>query len=264
MVLNRRIIIFALPAVVYLLSGCVVAPSSKTSASFIDQAQKIRTVVLIPSEIKVYQIDAGGVREEIQAWSAQARDNLVIAVQDELSTRLNAAVRMADEKSVPEERLLLQQTACLYDTVAAMILLHTYPNPNLVGYIFDEKLKNFDYSLGSEVHNLAKEAEALLLVNAQDHVWTGGRQALQALGIVLGIGAGVATGVFIVPQMSGGTALRAALVDGRTGDILWFNAVGAGSGTDLRDYASATQMVRELFKDFLGSDDRETTQDMSR
>jgi hypothetical protein len=263
MSLNAKVASFALIAFTYLLSGCVAAPSFKASASFADQARKIQTVVLVPSEITVYQIDAGGVRQEIEAWSVQAKDNLVSAVQDELRTRLNAAVRIADDKSVSEERLLLE-TERLYDAVAAMILLHTYSNPNLVGYIFDEKLKTFDYSLGSEVHNLAREAEALLLMDAQDHVWTGGRQALQALGVVLGIGAGVATGVFIVPQMGGGTALRAALVDGRTGDILWFNAVAAGSGTDLRDYASATQMVRELFKDFLGSDDRETTRDMSR
>jgi hypothetical protein len=108
MVLNRRVIIFALPAVVYLLSGCVVAPSSKTSASFIDQAQKIRTVVLIPSEIKVYQIDAGGVREEIQAWSAQAKENVISAVQNELRSRINAVVRIADEDSMMDERPRLQ------------------------------------------------------------------------------------------------------------------------------------------------------------
>jgi len=51
-----------------------------------------------------------------------------------------------------------------------MILLHTYPNPNSPAQLFEEKLKNFDYSLGSEVSVLAKEAEALLLLEAEDHV----------------------------------------------------------------------------------------------
>jgi hypothetical protein len=54
----------------------------------------------------------------------------------------------------------------------------------------------------------------------------------------------------MIPQLGGGTNLRAALVDSRTGDIFWINTVGAGAGTDLRDAASAKSMVSELFKDF--------------
>jgi len=97
---------------------------------------------------------------------------------------------------------------------------------------------------------LSDGTEALLLLNAEDHVWTAGRQALQALGILLGIGAGVATGVPIIPTMSGGTGARVALIDIAAGDILWMNAVGSGAGTDLRDPTSASAMVGQLFKNF--------------
>lgn len=112
--------------------------------------------------------------------------------------------------------------------------------------------------------DLANGADALLFLDAQDHVWTAGRQALQALGIILGIGAGVATGIVAIPQMSGGTAVRAALVDSGTGDILWINAVGSGAGKDLRDPGSAREMVSELFKDFPMSYGRQSKEEKAR
>jgi hypothetical protein len=207
-------------------------------------------VSILPPEVKVYQIDAGGVREEIAEWSTQARTNVVSALNNELRTNMKTEVKIVSEESLIEEKERAEDARALYAAVSAMILLHTYPNPNSPGQLFEEKLKNFDYSLGTEMGGLAKGADLLLFLDAQDHVWTAGRQALQALGVILGVGAGVATGVVIIPVMSGGTNVRAALVDSRTGDVLWINIVGSGAGKDLRDWASAKEMVGQLFKDF--------------
>lgn len=244
-------------AIVYLLSGCAAQALHRTHPGFAEQAQRIHTVALLPSEVKVYQIDAGGIREEITEWSNQARNHLMTALQNELGKKQTLVVKIISEESLAEDKAILEETRALYGAVSAMILLHTYSNPNLPGYFFEEKLKNFNYSLGGDVSGLAEDAEAMLLLDAEDHVWTAGRQALQALGIILGIGAGVATGVVVIPQMGGGTAVRAALVDSRTGDILWINAVAAGAGKDLRDATSAGDLVSELFKDFPGTHDRE-------
>jgi hypothetical protein len=163
---------------------------------------------------------------------------------------MNVAVKVVSEESLAEEKMRLEETRALYSAVSAMVMLHTYPNPNFPNHLFEEKQKNFDYSLGIEVSDLSREAEALLFLDAEDHIWTGGRKALQALGVILGLGAGVATGVVVIPRLGGGTGLRAALIDSHTGDILWINAVSAGAGTDLRDTASAKEMVSQLFKDF--------------
>jgi hypothetical protein len=221
-----------------------------------EQAQHIRTVELLPPEVEVYQIDAGGVREKMEEWSNQARTNIIVALQNELQTRIGMSLKVADEKSLEEEKSLLEATRSLYNAVGLTILLHTY-HPN-AAYIFEEKRKNFDYSLGSEVRDLVEQGEALFLVNATDHVWTGGRQALQALGVILGVGAGVATGVVLVPYLGGGTSLSAALVDNRTGDILWFNTLSHGAGTDLRDPGSTKAFVSELFNGFPIGHDRKS------
>jgi len=247
-----------------LLSGCVPAASSRGNPRFQEQVAPIRAVALLPPQVKVYRLDVGSVREEIEEWSAQARTNVVTALENELRARMKAAVKVLREESLAEEKARLEETRALYAAVSAMIFLHTYSNPNSIAYFFEEKLKNFDYSLGSEVSSLANGADALLLLDAQDHVWTTGRQALQALGVILGIGAGVATGVVNIPVMGGGASVRATLVDRGTGDILWINAVGAGAGKDLRDPASAKEMVSQLFKDFPMSYDRQAKEEESR
>jgi hypothetical protein len=241
--------------------------SYRENPRFQEQAQQIHTIAIFPSEVKVYQIDAGGTREEIAEWSAQAGTNVVSALENELRTKTKATVNVVSEESLVEEKTRLQETRALYDAVSTMISLHTYPNPNNPSFFFEEKQKNFDYSLGSEVGSLANGAEVLLFFNAEDHVWTGGRQALQALGVILGVGVTVMTPpvpVLFVPRMSGGTAVKAALIDSATGDILWINAVGAGAGKDLRDPASASAMVSELFKDFPVSYGRGTKEQESQ
>jgi hypothetical protein len=248
---HKNVDLLVLAAWAYLLSGCVpAAVSHRANPRFQEQSKQIQTVSILPPKVKVYQIDAGGVREEITDWSSQARTNIVLALDGELRANTKTAVKIVSEESLTEEKERALETRALYTAVAAMISLHTYFNPGVPSYFFEEKLNNFDYSLGTEVNSLANGADALVFLDAQDHIWTAGRQALQALGVILGVGAGVATGIVIVPQLTGGTGVRAALVDSRTGDILWINAAGAGSGTDLRDWASASQMVGQLFKDF--------------
>ena len=242
------------------LLGCVPPALIRTNARLQEQSSLIRTITVLPTQIKVYQIDTGGVREEIADWSAQARTNILTALASELTNKLNAAIKLPRDDSLMEEEALLEETRALYSAVSRMIVIHTFPNPNFPSHLFADKQTNFDYSLGREVAALASGANALLLLDAEDHVWTAGRQALQALGIILGLGAGAATGVVIIPQLGGGTSIRAALVDSNTGDLLWFNALGAGAGKDLRDATSAKEMVSQLFKDFPASHEHQSNE----
>ena len=270
----------ALAAMAYLLSGCVIVaglagqpqppPSDsliefeRENSRFQEQVKQIRTVAILPSDVGVYQIDAGDVREQIAEWSAQARNNVVTALENELRTKMKAVVKIVSEESLGQNKTRLEETRALYSTVLAMILLHT--NPDFPRHFFEEKLKDFDYSLGTEVGKLANGADALLFLYAQDQVETTGRRAQRALGYVLyGTAVTLYLGVPILLEeitkryqlhppiirvIGGGNGVRAALVDSGTGDILWINAVGSGAGTDLRDPASARAIVSELFKDF--------------
>lgn len=261
---TKTLILLLFAAALYLTSGCVPPTLTRANPRLQEIAPRIHTVAVLPADIKVYQIDAGGVHEEIAEWSTQARTNIVGALGKELGAKLDAAIKFLDEESLAEEKARLEETRALYGAVSVMVFLHAFPNPDFPSHLFAEKQSNFDYALGGEVSALANGAGALLLLDAEDHVWTPGRQALQTLGVILGIGAGVATGVVAVPQLGGGTSIRAALVDSRTGDILWMNVVGAGAGQDLRSQASASEMVSQLFRDFPVSYDRPSSQEEAR
>jgi hypothetical protein len=233
-----------------LLSGCVMVPPHRSHPSLEAKAKGIKTVAILPPRVDIFQIDAGGVREKMDEWSTQAKKNIEDAVRAELHRRTGFLITPRSQESLPEEvKSNLEETYSLFDAVNTSILLHTYfQDPN---YRFEEKMTNFDYSLGKEVKGLAKEGvEILFLVSGTDHVWTGGRQALQAIAVIIGIGAGVATGVMVLPALGGGTAINVALVDARSGEILWYNVKQSGGGVDLRDPKSAADLVKDLLEDF--------------
>jgi hypothetical protein len=86
-----------------------------------------------------------------------------------------------------------------------------------------------------------------LFLHAEDQVASTGRIALGVLGI-----AGCFVG-FCAPNIGGATQLDyAGLVDLKTGEVVWFNVVRAGSEVpgiafgDLRSPQGATQMVDRL------------------
>ena len=241
---------------VFLASSCAPSATYRVSPRFYGEAARIGTVAILPAQVKVYQIDAGGVREEMTDWSAAARKHILTAIANQLTRKMNTKVDLVTDDLLDENKPRWEDTKALHNAVSMMILLHTYQNPNLPNQYFEDKFKTFDYSLGTAARPLARGASAMLLVDAEDHIWTGGRVALQTLGVILGIGAGVATGVVIIPQLSGGTFVKASLVDSETGDVLWFNVAGAGAGTDLRDAASATKMIEDLFRNFPPSHDQ--------
>ena len=55
---HKNLGLLALAVLAYLLSGCAV--SYRANSRFQEQAPQIRTVAILPLEVKVYQIDAAG------------------------------------------------------------------------------------------------------------------------------------------------------------------------------------------------------------
>ena len=232
------------------LFGCTTAVSSyRDIPNFERRVSGIKSIVTLPTRARVYQLDAGGIKEEVPEWSQQATRRLAAAVQQEFHQRHQTALKLLSEEDLTEaEKSILNQTRALLDAVETSIFIHTYGPP---GYRFPDKVLDFDYSLGKEVRTLGRgEADALLVIQGVDHQWTEGRKALQALGVIVGLGAGVATGMVVIPILGGGTMIKAALVDAQTGTLLWYNIAAARGGHDLRDPNSAVALTRELFKDY--------------
>jgi hypothetical protein len=242
--MKRVLRIVCVAAICTLTAACAAtAPTYRTTPQLDRKLQDAKSITLLPLKIDVFQVSAGGVIEKMDAWSGQAERNVMSAVEDSLANKplLNLKTFNATLLS-EEERINFEETAALFDAVSASILLHTYGPPE---HRFPDKIAHFDYTLGAEVGKLADGGDALLLVSGIDHISTAGRKALQAGTMILG----ALVGVVVAPQ-GGLTALRIALVDADTGELLWFNWHGSAGDHDFRNPVNTRELVMSLLEGF--------------
>lgn len=216
-----------------LFSGCTVTQNVQQ----IDRLESVKenpTVLLMPPDIRYYLITTGGIPEAHAEWTEAARANFSVAVQDYAKSIGTDLVLMDDDDMSPSEVRYSE----LHGAVGLTVLTNHF------GYLKlptkdqgDEQ--EFDWSLGPGVAEFADEYDADygLFVFYRDEQASGGRVAFA----VLAAAAGAAVSM-------GGEYGFASLVDLRTGDVVWFNVVGAGTG-ELRDPEGAHVAVSALFKD---------------
>ncbi len=226
-------------------AGSPVCPSLndpyRTAKDFVERWREIKTVIILPPRIDMFQVQAGGVRQKIDSWSTAAADNAVSSLESVLAP--TAQMRQLPlEKLSPEVAENLRETQALFDAVNGSIILHTYPSPfGPSPNLFPEKVENFDYSLGLEVRNLSETGDAFLLIRGQQQRTTVGRKAVLATAAILGAVVGViTTGSSGIP-----TFLSAALVDAKTGDVLW-HSVKRFDHYDLRERTEVDEAIRDL------------------
>ena len=220
-----------------LCQACAPTKTFRTHPQFDTRIAAVSKPGLLPVDAKVYVLDAGGIQELQDEWSAEAGRHVQGSCIGCLAQKQRTVEPVVVSKELEEE---LEDIQALYRAVSTSILLHTYTQPNL----FPEKVSHFDYTLGPIQDFLAKvNADALIFVYAQYKISTAGRQALMATGIVLGALAGVA----VVPR--GGAAFVSLAVVDSSGDILWFN-VQSGPQYDLRKPEDVKALVTALLADF--------------
>lgn len=226
------------------LSACATSPASyRTNPQLNEKLKTTKRITVIPLEIEVSELSAGGIQEKIDQWCVQAKNNVMTAIQKELEAKQLLFVKPFHETMLSEDqRSNLDETRALFDAVNSSILTHVYGIPE---QRFPEKSENFDYSLGEEVGELARDVDALLFVRGIDIIPTAGKQAIETGKLILGVLAGVA-----LPVNIGGTFVSIALVDADTGSIIWYNQYGSGTSTDLRNPIKTTTIVKKLLNDF--------------
>lgn len=191
-------------------------------------------MLLLPIDIKVSEISAGGVVEEVAAWSEQATQHVYDVLGGE-SSPVPGELRVYQ---VPEEkRLILEQHIALYREVAD----NAYWATTVAGPAWRHKREKFDYSLGDGLRFLVDETHASggLIVIGSDQISSGGRKAATAFAAVLGLG---------IP--GGTTFLSAGLVDFESGDVLWQDFAASAGGTDLRKADDVASILTRLFASF--------------
>jgi hypothetical protein len=230
----RVILVFVMSAAFSCMSAAdSFSESARTHPELEKRFKGASIAALIPPDVKVYELSAGGVSELRDDWCEVGRKNVVDAVKKSCGDKRIDVKEVAVDKDMEEE---LEEVLALYRAVSVSIGLHVYGQ-----FIFPDKVQRFDYSVGP-IDNLLRRfgADYLMIVYGLDEISTAGRKALSAAATVIAAMAGV----IIVPQR-GVTLVSAALVDS-SGAILWFNIKGGRGGFDLRDCDSAASIVSSL------------------
>ena len=241
--MGMKIAALALAAGLF-VSGCV-ETRQYADIQFTPPQGDYKLIVLRP-DVSVGSITTGGMVEPRADWTEQARGHIVDALRAQQSA-LGAKVLFIERRNeipgVTAEELA--EVERLNYAVDQSIVLHKY----LGEYLPTKRGKGLDWTLGQDAVRLGQKSgyDYALFLHAEDQVASTGRIALGVIGI-----AGCVVG-FCAPTIGGATQLNyASLVDLKTGQVVWFNVVRAGSQVpgikfgDLRTREGADQMIERL------------------
>jgi hypothetical protein len=213
------------------LAGCQTAPNSQIAELKRPTGQA--RIVLMPLDVELSELTAGGLKEPKADWTSQAKQYLTQALRAEKEARALQFVEFDEDKIASERREDVNQFSKLHGAVGVTILLHQY------GVKLPTKEGKFDWTLGDSVRALRAEYDGdyAMFVFVRDSYASAGRAAVMVAGAILGIG------------VQGGTQVGfVSLVDLQTGNIVWFNRLLRNSG-DLRTADAARETAKTLLAD---------------
>jgi hypothetical protein len=221
--LPRRVPTACLFAFAVLFSGCATTTTlpGRFHSDLNQRMGEIGTTAVLPPNITLNSLGAGGIAEKRDDWTDTARAHARAYLESKAARRI---VYLADLPARQEFADELAEVQGLFRLIDLNLLL-TY-TPQMV--VPPTAYQSFDFSVGS-IDRIceAAGADALLLIGGVDDIFAADRKALAALALV----AGAFTGVYMAPS-SGEAHISAALI-ARDGTILWWNWVPGGIG-DLR------------------------------
>ena len=202
-----------------------------------------KKILVFRPTVKVGAQSTGGLFEPNAQWTEDARKHMSNALQAKKATLGNEVIFASEP--LGDDAILLQEHMALFSAVSSAVIQYQFFAGNrLPTKKRDNKNDVFDWSLGNKVATLpgASEADYGLFIYNEDQFGSTGRKLLQVVAL-LGPGISVKSG-----EHKG----YAALVDLKTGDLLWLNADGAMGG-DVRDAEGAAKRISQLLEGIPGS-----------
>jgi hypothetical protein len=223
----------AVIAIASVLSGCA---TYHRGIERLSRPGETAAVVMMPVDVEIFELSAGGSLEPKANWTEASRRYLVAALRAEEQAR-GLAFRSLDEAELPQAaRTRLDDVQRLHGAVGRAIQTHW--NTPALG--LPTKQGRLDWTLGPEASALAGTtgADYALFIWVRDSHSSAARVGLIVAAALLGIG------------IPGGLQIGfASLVDLRTGDIVWFNRLQRPTG-DLRTPGPAAETARILLDGF--------------
>lgn len=196
-----------------------------------------KKVVVLPVDIEVVEVSAGGVEEKVPDWSKEASQSVFKA--------LSAAIGKQGLKETAAPHFSGASAANVDEHLALYKLVVN--TASRLGW--KHKIRRFDYSIGPGLRDIAAQAgvDAAIMVYGRDYVSTAGRKARAVAGNIPIVN--IFTGP--APEL-GHSYIHVGVVDLRTGDLLWMNSHFRKGSTNLRDPGDAAKMVNTIFEWYPG------------
>ena len=198
-----------------------------------------RRILVFRPRIRVGEQSTGGMFEPRADWNELARTNLDTALDQQQALYGNALIDAPE--AFGEDARIVSEYLSLFGAISSSIINYQFFVGNrLETKKADNRSERFDWSLGPGVSQLpgADQADYGLFIFTEDQFGSTGRKALQIFGALAG-----------VSVQSGVHAGYAALIDLRTGNVLWINA-DYQMGGDVREVDGAARRMEQLFEAF--------------
>ncbi len=228
-----------------LLAGACVQTRQYADMEFTPPTGDYKLLVLRP-DVTVGALTTGGMIEPRADWIDEARTNFTAALKAQQAGRGAEVMFVEHRTELPGVTAdELADVERLNAAVDESIVVHKY----LGDFLPTKRGRGLDWTLGEDAVRLGAKSgfDYALFLHAEDQVASSGRIALGVIGL-----AGCFVG-FCAPNVGGATQLDyASLVDLKTGQVVWFNVVQAGSQVpglkfgNLRTPEGAAQMVERL------------------
>ena len=205
---------------------------SRNIAPGFSSLAKSSTVLIMPPDVELFSMSAGGVNEPRADWTAAAQTHLHTAL-----TGKTAVLGLKTQQLSDGDADEFAEISSLHAAVAQAIAFHHMGSGN---FALPTKNGKLDWSMGDAVKPIQEKSKAdyALFIWLRDSYASAERKAAMIALALLGVGipAGIQVGY-------------ASLVDLRTGQVVWFNKLLRGTG-DLREAEPAAETVTILLDRF--------------
>ncbi|MDD5248512.1 MAG: hypothetical protein PHY45_05990 [Rhodocyclaceae bacterium] len=218
-------------ALAFVISGAAHADSRNLAPGFTSLPKGVKLVVM-PPDVELFSVSAGGVPEPRADWTEAAQHNIHAAVNAK-----SAALGLVTQELADDDADDLAEVNALHGAVARSIALHHMGGGNLA---LPTKGNKLDWSLGDAVAPIRARsgADYALFIWMRDSYATSERKVAMFALALFGVG------------ITGGIQIGyASLVDLHTGRVVWFNRLLRGTG-DLRETEAANETVKSLLAQF--------------
>lgn len=218
------------------VTGNTASAQSKNLAPGFETLPKSAKVVIMPTDIELYVISAGGVPEPKADWTEAATKYFRAALTQKKHALGATVVDLSDRDAEQFDEI-----SSLHAAIAASISLHHF-GPSVLQ--LPTKEGKLDWSLGDSVRTIKEKtgADYALFSWIRDSYASGERIAATIVLALFGIG--------LAP--GGLQQGYASLVDLNTGQVMWFNRLFRGTG-DLREADKAAETLNVLLSNFPAS-----------